>query len=1186
TANNLKVSTTTNTRIIGDVVFKNMFNKEENNFVLDGNFQNLSSNYNDLTDLLPNILGPAIPTVLSKVGNFNIVGSSYITAQSIKSDVDINTDIGFLSTNLNLTNTKNIDNANYKGKIIFTDFNLGELLNDPKVKEVSSNLDVDGKGFTLENLNTQIVGEIYSLDYNNYIYEGVNVIGNLGNSIFNGKLIVDDPNLKLDFNGLADLSEDEKQFDFNANVGYANLKALNFVERDSISEFNGLVDMRVKGSTLDNAVGSINIKRTTYKNQDSQYKFEDFDIVSSFLGDERTITINSPDIIEGRITGKFQIKDIAKLVENSVGSIYTNYIPNDLQEGQYLDFNFNIYSKIVTVFYKDLILGENTFTRGRIESDAKGFKFTFNSPEIKFKKYFANDIAININNSNPLFNTFIEIDTLSTGVYSVSQFNLINVTKRDTLLVKTEFKGGQQNMDDFDLNMFYTIDKDNRSVVGFRKSDVLFKGYDWVLNSEKDTLNKIVFDRQFKELNILPMRITHENEEIELSGTTTDSVNKNFDINFKEVELVKITPRIDSLSMAGLVNGYLNITQKNGAYFPKSDLVIDDFVLNNYELGILSAKIEGNNSLTAYGVDLSLINDNIKSLEAKGELDVSKSNSRIDVDVKFEDFLLDPLNPLGEGVINNIRGLVSGEARVTGNLNKPNISGRLMMDRAGLAIPYLNVDYNFDFDSEVILEDQRFIFNNVALTDSKYFSRGYLNGFIEHNNFSDWKLGLDLETDRLLVLNTTETEESLYYGTGFISGTAEIYGPTNQLTIDVEGKTSSGTVFNIPLNDIESFGDNSYIHFLSPEEKAARENGELNTTIEVKGLELNFELDVDQNALIEIVIDKESGSTIKGTGEGNLVFLINTNGRFNMWGDFSVFEGIYNFKYQGIVEKRFEVEQGGHIEWEGDPMKAQIDIKAIYKTQANPSVLLDNPISQNIPVEVEIHLTGQLEQPNPEFNFRFPNVTSTVKSELDYRLSSKEDRDNQALILLATGGFASGVRDVNISGTIAERLNGIINSLFGTGDGKFNVGLDLEIGQDNIDYQTDDRFGITFQTQISDKVLFNGKVGVPFGSASQTVIAGDAQIDLLLNDNGTLRAKVFNRENSIRNFGEEIGYTQGLGLSYNVEFDTFKELLQIIFSGKNRKPPIQKEAPEAIEKDSTQYLPEYISMKKKSNEQN
>ena len=61
------------------------------------------------------------------------------------------------------------------------------------------------------------------------------------------------------------------------------------------------------------------------------------------------------------------------------------------------------------------------------------------------------------------------------------------------------------------------------------------------------------------------------------------------------------------------------------------------------------------------------------------------------------------------------------------------------------------------------------------------------------------------------------------------------------------------------------------------------------------------------------------------------------------------------------------------------------------------------------------------------------------------------------------------------------------------------------------------------------------------------------QIDVLLNDDGTLKATFFNRENSIRNFGEEIGYTQGAGLTYNVEFDTFKELVQIIFSGKNKK---------------------------------
>ena len=774
----------------------------------------------------------------------------------------------------------------------------------------------------------------------------------------------------------------------------------------------------------------------------------------------------------------------------------------------------------------------------------------------------------------------MEIDSLSAGVYNASDFTIVNVTRRDTLLIKTQFKGGENNKDEFNLNLFYTIDEANKSIVGFKKSDILFKGYEWFVNSEKNTFNKLRFDKNFDAFDIFPITINQGNEEIELSGIISDSINKNIRLDFKDVELVKITPRIDSLALDGIVNGKLNINQANGVYLPKSNIEINNLFVNDFDLGDLSANVEGNNSLTDYKVDIALVNDNLTSFSALGAIDVS-ARPTINVDVTFEEFLLDPLNPLGEGVISNIRGLVSGNARVTGSLKKPSIDGELLLDRAGLSIPYLNVDYGFDFDSKVSLRKQQFIFNNVAMTDSEYFSQGYLNGYIEHNNFSDWKLGLDLNTNRLLVLNTEESEDELYFGTAFIAGDATIKGPTDQLIIDVEGSTAPGTEFNIPLNDSESFGDNSFIHFLSPEEKRARISGEVVEAIEVKGLELNFDLDVNQNATIEIVIDKDSGSTIKGKGEGNLVFLINTNGTFNMWGDFSVFEGVYNFKYRGLVEKRFDVEQGGSIVWEGDPLQAQIDIKAVYQGSANPSVLLDNPINQTIPVEVIIHLTGQLEQPDPEFDFRFPSVNSTVKSELDYRLSSKDERDNQALIFLATGSFANGVSGLDFSGTIAERLSGIVNNLLGGNNGDLQVGLDFELGQDTPDIQTNSRVGLTLQTKISDRFIVNGKVGVPFGSAQQTTLTGDVQIDWLLNEDGTLRAKVFNRENTIRNFGEEIGYTQGVGLSYSVEFDTFKELIDIIFSGKNRKDKKATDAVENEEEDDENFMPEYITMKKK-----
>ncbi len=1179
-ATNLNISTTTNTRIIGDITFKNLFSKEDDSFALQGSFQNLASNYRDLTALLPRLLGNSIPSVISKVGNFKIKGTSFITAKRVEADLEIDTDLGFIKSNLELTNIDNIDDANYVGNIVLDEFNIGELINDPLVKNASLNLDVDGKGFTIKNLRTDVKGDVFVLDYNGYTYRDIKLSGDLGNSIFNGIVQIEDLNLQLDFNGLADFSEDLKKFDFKANVGYANLSKLNFVKRDSISEFRGLVTMTATGTTIDNAVGAINIKNTTYKNQDSDYSFEDFDIVSSFDNNERTLAINSPDIIDGKITGQFKTKDILGLVENSVGSIYTKFVPNVVEKDQYINFRFNIYSKIATVFYKDLILGKNTFVEGRIETDEKGFELTFNSPEIKFKDYFANNINVSIDNSNPLFNTFVEIDSLSAGIYNASQFSLINVTKRDTLLIKTEFKGGINNADDFNLSLFYTIDKSNKSVVGLRKSEVKFKGFDWLLNSEKDTLNKVTFDRDFKAFDIFPIRITHEDEEILVSGQVKDSINKNFNVDFKDVQLVKITPRIDSLDLRGIVNGKLDVVQNAGVYLPKSNVEVSGFFVNDYDLGNLKAKIEGNNSITNYNVDVTLVNDNLKSLDAKGTIDVAENNPVIDLNVKFEEFLLDPLNPLGEGVINNIRGLVSGYANVTGSLNKPAIYGELLLDRAGMSIPYLNVDYGFDFDSKVSLRGQQFIFNDVSMTDSKYFSKGNLNGFIAHNNFSDWKLGLELDTNRLLVLNTEESEDELYYGTGFISGKAEIKGPTDQLTIKViNGRTEAGTEFFIPLNDSESFGDNSFIHFLSPEEKAARIKGEISEQIEIKGLVLDFDLNVNENAVIEIVIDKEAGSTIKGRGVGGLNFLINTNGTFNMWGDFVVYEGFYNFKYGGFVEKKFKVEQGGSIVWEGDPLNAELNLKAVYEGNANPSVLLDNPINQSIDVEVEIHLTGKLEQPDPQFDFRFPNVSSTVKSELEYRLSSKDERDNQALIFLATGGFSSSLGGANFTGTISERLTGIVNNLFGTNNGNLDIGIDFELGQDTPDLQTNNKFGLTLQTKISDKILVNGKVGVPFGSASQTVISGDVQIDLLLNEDGTLRAKVFNRENSIRNFGEEIGYTQGVGLSYNVEFDSFKEFLQIIFSGKNKKDNSRGKEEEKKKKEDTDLLPSYMTMK-------
>jgi hypothetical protein len=1169
------------TRFGGTFNFQNLFDKKIGTFKMDGDINKMSSNYGDLVNLLPDVLGKSLPPELENIGQFELDGTALITPQKVTTDLEIDSELGYILTNLDLSNIDQGNATTYTGNLILDEFQLGTFSGNENIGNISLNVDVDGSGFTVETLNTQITGSVFGLYYNSYYYSNINISGNFQNKIFNGKLDAGDQNLNVNFDGLIDFSLDENIYDFTAQVNFIDFNKINFITRDSIAEFRGLVTMDMKGTNLDDAYGNINFENTLYVNQNGGYYFDDFRVTSRFAANnERYIEVNSPDIVEGRLKGKFRFDDIAKLVENSLGNIYTNYDPHEIEDGQYIDFNFRIYNKIAEVFYPGLKLGTNTFIRGRVESDARNFTLTFKSPEIQLEENIAKDVQLQLNNKNPIFNTYIEINSINSKYYDLSKFSLINVTHKDTLFIKTEFNGGKANRDNFDLNLFYTINEDARSVLGFKKSKINFKENDWFINERRDRRNKLIFDRLFEMVELDNFIMSHQDEQLQLTGLISGINNKEISLHFQDVDLEKITPDIDSLTLGGNVNGKFRISEQKGFYLPESNVTIDNFKVNQFNLGSFKANIRGDDSLTDYDVDISLQEDSNETLLARGNINVEQDNSTLDLDIHFDRFILDPLNPFGAGNITNIRGEVKGYAQVTGRLQRPDISGELSIDDAGLTIPYLNIDYAFEDETQVTLREQSFIFNNAELTDSEYFSRANLNGQVNHYNLSNWVLDLDFNSERLLVLNTEDSENALYYGTAFVNGNIDIAGPADQLVIKADVSSEEGTVFIIPLNDTETFGDNSFIHFLSPEEKRARLSGEQVELTEIRGLEMDFDLDINQNAEMEIVVDRESGSTIRGRGEGNLLAQINTNGKFNMYGDFLVFEGVYNFLYGGLVQKRFDVVPGGVLEWEGDPLKAAMNIKAIHRgIEANPSILLDNPINQSIPVEVEIHLTGELEQPSPTFDIKFPSVNSTLNSELQYRLDDNDSRQMQALWLLSTGSFRSelSVQDTDLYGLVSGRISSMLRDILSSGDGTFEVGVDLDLAERNPNYETDSKVGLTLSTRLSDKVLINGKVGVPIGGVSETVVAGNFEVQVLINEERTLSLKFFNRENNIRYFGEQIGYTQGVGLSYDVEFDNLAELFSKIFKGNKKKEQIKTD----LQKKEENVLPEYMSFKKK-----
>lgn len=1177
--NNLKLVDSKNTKIEGRINFKNLFGKANQPFYMNGDFKKVSSSYDNLATILPNVLGKRLPDELKKLGYFTIIGNAQVSKTFLNADFALDSDLGNVQSVFSMKQIDFIDKASYVGNVVLNDFDLGTLLNREDLGLISMNIDVDGVGFTEKYLNTALKGDITKIDFRKYTYTNVVVNGNFKAPNYKGQISVNDPNLIMNFDGLLDLRNKENKYDFHINVENSDLFKLKLVQ-DTTAIFKGDVVVQVTGNTIENLQGNVYIKKTSYQNSKDTYVFNDFNVFSSFDKDRiRTITVNSPDIVEGEIIGKFQFSQLGNLVKNSLGSLYTNFKPNKVNKGQFLKFNFTIYNKIIEIFYPEMSIATNTVVKGNIKSDIQEFKLNFNSPQILVAKNTFDNIRVAIDNKNPLYNAYVELDSIKTEYYKIRDFSLINVTMKDTLFFRSEFKGGSKGKDYFNLNLYHTINKDNNNVVGISKSEMKFKDYLWYLNEEDAPNNQIVFDKSFKNFNIDDIILSHEEQAISLKGTIKDNINKDLNLSFKDVDLFKITPASSKFVFNGNINGEINFKQNNDVYKPTASLIIDHLNINKTDLGDLNFNIEGDKNFQKFTINSFIRNENLESLSANGNFEIVGKETQLDLKVALAKFNLGILSSLGGDVLSNIRGLVTGNATIGGNLKKPKINGRLFVDNAGLTIPYLNIDYQLSDRSIVDLVDEKFLFRNNTLTDTKYDTKGYLNGSVEHNNFGDWKLDLGINTNRLVVLDTKDKDDAAYYGTAFIDGTASIKGPVNSLFIKVAAKSEKGTVVKIPINDAESVSDNAFIHFLTPKEKRNIKLGIVENTKKYGGLELEFDLDITPEAEVEVILDRNSGHGMKGKGYGTLLFKINTLGKFNMWGDFQPYEGSYNFKYGGFIDKKFDVKKGGSISWEGNPMRAQLNLEAVYKTNANPAVLLDNSsFNRKVPVEVVIGIRGDLASPEPDFNIEFPTVSNVLKSEIQYKLNDKDVRQTQALYLLSSGGFLSpeGVSQSDFSGSLFETASGLLGGIIQSDSEKFKVGLNYTPADKRLGKETDGRVIATITSKVNERITINGKIGVPIGGVNESAVVGDLELQYRVNEDGTLNLRLFNRENDINYIGEGIGYTQGAGISYEVDFDTFKELMNK-FSKKYKIGTAPKYENEF--QDST-ISPEYINFEK------
>ena len=828
-------------------------------------------------------------------------------------------------------------------------------------------------------------------------------------------------------------------------------------------------------------------------------------------------------------------------------------------------FDFNI---ILDLVKDDDLLGSLNLDKLKLDS-----RFRIISDQ---QLILNGDIKIIENNNvtNIDFNSSIVNNNLSSRLGLVKENLRLDLEIYGNLLNKRLNASGKISQETILLNSINNISADTNIEIDFSdekyvKSNIKLK------EIRIDTSNDKIYLTELSEINeILDYAFIDANKKYDFSLQLNDKKlylesnlgsnilingfynNENdVDISFELSNLfIQNFFEINKNPVSGNIESKININRSETNRILNISTKIKDINIKEHEIGNLEVNAFGNTDFNSYSVDLKLLKNKNITLESKGTVIAINEKPNLDLDLNFNDFDISFIEKIGSNTLKEISSSITGQVNLWGAYDNIQHNGNLVLNKSKLFIPYLNIEYLIDDNSLLTLYNQNIEFNDVSISHNESNSSSSLNGKITHSDYKDWNLSLVFQSDRLFILNKEFNEGENFFGKAYIDGKISITGPTDQVAIDIDAITKPGTYITIPKTNNYSIDNFSFIEFndlnnsnLSNNNKLFEDASQFNN----KTVDLNINLEIDNNAKVDITIDQETGSFISGTGNGNLFMEIDSDGKFNIYGDYTTTEGEYNFKDLALIDKKFKLKDGGTIIFDGEPLGAQMNLLAIYEVPggSNPALLLDNPnFNKKIPTDVEIKLTGNLTKPNnPDFDIYFPNTSSTVTSAINYKLNDPEIRQLQAISLLTQGIFINEV-SVSIEGltnNIYEKISDIFSDLLGGSQGPLKVGLNYLQGDksDILDIKTEDRFGVTLSTEISDKILFNGKIGVPIGGIEETLIIGDVQIDFILNEDGSLKAKVFNRENEFRYIGDKLGYTQGVGLSYQVDFQTFRDLL-------------------------------------------
>jgi hypothetical protein len=1131
----------------------------------DLDIKKLSSTSKDIYGFVP---AGTIPKNIQLPSQLSLQGKFKGSVQNFKTNLALNSSFGNAKVDA-LFDQRVKRREKYDATVYLLDFDLGRLIKNDSIGKITLKAKVKGKGLDPKTAQADFDGLVQKAVYNKYTYRDLALKGNIENGSFAVKSGMKDPNLNFDLVASGNTKDKYPAIQLKLNLDIADLEKLHL--HAGPMKLRGNVDADIANSNPDFLNGKVFLSNIQVL-QDKEPIVLDSIRVIAFSDESRNNIKISSQFLKAEVDGKYKLTTLASAIKKSLSKYIDLKNPkvNGESDEQRLAFTLTVDNDPILFKLVPKLTGlEPLKIEGKYNNVTDSLEIKGTIPRIVYADNTIADGKINIEAKENVLEYQISVATIESGSLKIPFTSLSGKVENNILDYALEVKDAKEKQQYFIAGVFKAEDSKN-----------IFKidAENFVLNYDKwniDPENAIEFGG--KRLYINKFFLANSGNELKIqSQGTQDNAPLQVDfVNFKIETIMNIVKK-DKLLMQGLING--NAVAENVMTKPTftSDIKIDDFAFKGEPVGDIAVKVDNktnnllNANVTLTGEDNDVNLTGTYSI-ADGNLDFNLDLNKLNIK-SIQGFSMDNIK---EGT-----GYLSGNFKITGNASAPKVNGELNFNDTGFRVTKFD-SYFKTANEKITLQNDVITFDSFTLNDEND-NKLTINGTIKSADYTNFNFGLTVVADDFRAIHSKEKDNDLFYGDLILDTKLNIKGTLKNPVVGGTIKIKDDTKFSVvlPQSDPSIADREGIVEFVDEDNLYLKQTAAMKEKLdqsELLGMDVNVAISIDKEADLTLVIDKGNGDYLNLKGEAELTGGIDPSGKTTLTGKYEFSDGAYEMNFN-MIRRKFNIQKGSYIIWNGEPTMANVNITAIYKVEAAPIDLLGNQLGndsqtvkntykQKIPFQTLLKMNGELMKPEITFDIVLPDgnydvssaIVETTQQKLEQLRQEPAELNKQvfALLLLnrfigenpfaseAGGTSAESLARQSVSKILSQQLNDLAGELISG----VQLEFDLESTDDYTSGTREDRTDLN--VGISKKLL-DDRLKVTVGSSfavegqeraneESTNIAGDVALDYQLTKDGRYMLRAY-RKNEYQVAVEGQVIETGVAFIITMSYNKFREL--------------------------------------------